>query len=299
MKYRIDHVTRYAYREPVTLCQNRLCLQPRDTAWQTVISSEIGIEPAPAMVHPYRDRFGNRLHGFCLSASHQSMVLRASSLVDIQNPSWPDPADVLEIEAARGIAPDFLKDTEIAPFLFSSPLIPRLEELADYAAPSFAGNASSLSGVLDLLARMGRDFVYDARATQVTTLVRDAFVARRGVCQDFAHILCGALRMMGLPARYVSGYLETRPPPGKPKLQGVDASHAWVSVYCPPFGWIDADPTNRQLATDSYITIGWGRDYADVSPVAGVVTGGGAHSLSVSVDVLPELEPDAVAKKCP
>ncbi len=172
-------------------------------------------------------------------------------------------------------------------YFHESPLIPHLPELREYALPSFPEDRDWLSCIYDLLARIHADFVYDPAATTVSTPLTDVLKNRRGVCQDFAHLMIGCLRMLGLSARYVSGYLLTRPPPGQQKLLGADASHAWVSAWCPQLGWIDFDPTNNCRPKMEHITLAWGRDYSDVCPIKGVFLGGGQHHLSVSVDVLP------------
>ncbi len=173
-------------------------------------------------------------------------------------------------------------------FVFDSPYVPRDEALADYAAPSFPPGRPLLAAVFDLTTRIHREFRYDPRATTVATPMRKVLARRAGVCQDFAHLQLGCLRALGLAARYVSGYLVTEPPPGKARLVGADASHAWLSVFCPAWGWIDCDPTNDQVPGDRHVTLAWGRDYDDVCPVRGIVLGGGRSTLKVSVDVVPE-----------
>ncbi len=289
MKYEITHSTRYAYSEPVMVGHNRLCLRPCDTAHQRVEAWQLEIEPAPERVHEFADRDGNHLATFDLRVAHDALSITSRCRVEVTAPAWPAPAATPAWEAAsvwaEGAAS--LADPDIAPFAFASPFVAPDAEVGDYVRQSLPPGRPLLEGVVDLLARLKGDFAYDPHATEVSTHPRDAFRARRGVCQDFAHIVCAGLRALGLPARYVSGYLETRPPPGRPKLRGADASHAWVAVWCPGWGWIDLDPTNNLLGSASHITVAWGRDYGDVSPVAGVARGGGAHVLSVSVDVWP------------
>ena len=169
-------------------------------------------------------------------------------------------------------------------FAFESRYVTGVKEYREYARPSFAPGRSILEAAVDLTRRLHTEFTYDPRATTITTPIKDVFRTRRGVCQDFAHLQLAAVRSLGLAARYVSGYLSTTPPPGKPKLVGADASHAWVSVFCGEAGWVDLDPTNNQLAGDRHIVLAWGRDYDDVSPVKGVILGGGPHTVEVSVD---------------
>jgi transglutaminase-like putative cysteine protease len=185
-------------------------------------------------------------------------------------------------------------------YLYDSPYIPTSEELAAYAMPSFVPGRPLLAAVLDLTRRIFEEFEFDSTATTVATPPGEVLKIKRGVCQDFAHLEVGCLRSIGLSARYVSGYLETEPPPGKPKLAGADVSHAWISVFCPGIGWVDVDPTNNILASEHHITIGWGRDYGDVSPIRGVLLGGGTHSLSVGVDVVRiEIETPLMAAEIP
>lgn len=283
MNYAVTHITRFSYSEPVTVCQNRVCLRPRATQRQHVLRHELTVDPVPARIDTYPDCDGNLRAAFELTTVHQAMTLRAYSEVAVAAPAWPQAHATPPWESAR---PDGAQtDLDVVPFIYASPFVSLEDDFAAYAMPSFHPGRPLLEGLLDLMGRMHGDFTYDPRATEIATKVRESFALRRGVCQDFAHILCGCLRSIGLPARYVSGYLETRPPPGKIKLRGADASHAWVAAHCPGFGWIDLDPTNNVLPGASHIVLGWGRDYGDVSPVKGVIQGGGAHSLHVSVDV--------------
>ncbi len=294
MNYAVTHVTRYTYSDAVTVCHNRLCLRPRETPLQRVLRSELSVDPNPAVLQEHVDREGNHVVSFEISTAHQAMTIRAHSEVNVQAPVLPEPSSTPPWETARWSdrRNGSLHDLSIMPFVFASPFVPLEDELRAYAAESFPAGVPLLEGLLHVMNRMHEDFTFDPKATEVSTKVVESFAARRGVCQDFAHILCGSLRALGLPARYVSGYLETKPPPGKPKLAGSDASHAWVSVHCPNLGWIDLDPTNNLIPANSHITIGWGRDYSDVSPVKGVVNGGGDHILTVSVDVIsmPEMK---------
>jgi transglutaminase-like putative cysteine protease len=288
MNYAVTHVTRYAYSDPVTVCHNRICLRPRETDRQRVLRFELTVVPEPAAFNSYVDGDGNHLVSFEISTSHQAMTIRACSEVRVQTAAWPDPSATPPWEQARRVTGvnGAAHDLAVVPFCFASPFVPLEDVLGEYAAESFPPGVPLLQGLLHLMDRMHRDFTFDPKATEVSTKVLESFAARRGVCQDFAHILCGCLRSLGIPTRYVSGYLETKPPPGKLKLAGADASHAWISVFCPGFGWIDLDPTNNVLPGNSYVTIGWGRDYGDVSPVKGVVRGGGGHTLTVAVDVV-------------
>jgi transglutaminase-like putative cysteine protease len=248
--------------------------------------------PVPAVSTKSTDYFGNAVSFFTIQEPHQELTLEAQSQVEV----LPDPASqTTETPAwetiASGVANSFApEDLEACQFIFDSPQVRRSEKLAHYAAASFAAGKPLMQAVLDLTARMHRDFQYDTTATQVTTPLERFFEERRGVCQDFAHLQIACLRSIGLPARYVSGYLPTTRLASGGRLVGADASHAWVSVYSPGTGWIDVDPTNNMLPSTSHITLSWGRDYNDVSPIRGVVQGGGEHHLSVSVEVEPVAE---------
>jgi transglutaminase-like putative cysteine protease len=210
----------------------------------------------------------------------------------LQTPAWETIRDFCRADISS-------PSPEATEFLFASPLIRLLPELADYAKISFTGARPILDAVLHLMARMHKDFQFDPRATTVATPLEQVIKNRRGVCQDFAHFKIGCLRALGLPARYVSGYMETLPPLGKPRLTGADASHAWVQVFIPPATWIDVDPTNNLLPSDRHILLAWGRDFEDVSPIRGVIVGGGKHELKVGVDVIPVVENagDGVARQ--
>ncbi len=297
MLYRIRHATVYEYREPVPLGYNLLHLEPRPHPRQTVREWVLECDPPPAQSVRQVDYFGNPAQFWAVQRPHRRLAVTACGRVDVapappidpgQSPPWqgvPEGLRGLETAEAR----------EAYSFVFDSAYVPADAALADYAAPSFAPGRPLLQAVLDLTARIHRDFRYDPRATTLATPVREVLTRRAGVCQDFAHLEIGCLRAMGLPARYVSGYLVTRPPPGRPRLVGADASHAWVSVYCPVHGWVDVDPTNNQLASERHITLAWGRDYDDVSPVRGILLGGGESTLTVSVDVVPEEDRDPTA----
>jgi transglutaminase-like putative cysteine protease len=233
------------------------------------------------------DFFGDAVTFFTVQEPHRMLTVTANSTVEVtavphpdDTPAWDTVRDLLRSEPNA-------TDLEVYQYLFASPHIPCSRRLWRYAAPSFPPGRPLLDAVLDLTRRIHTDFTYDPRATSVSTPLHDVLRARRGVCQDFAHVQIGCLRALGLAARYVSGYLVTQAPPGQPRLVGADASHAWVSVYCPGYGWIDTDPTNNMLRSDRHITVAWGRDYSDVSPIKGVFLGGGQHTMQVAVDVAP------------
>lgn len=290
MRYKIIHRTTSTYESPVTVCHYLARLAPRALATQTCPWHELTITPKPDQRRVRFDYFGNHTVSFELEGSHQQLEVVSRSLVEIFPIVHPDPATTLPWEVIREScrADRFTPATAAGEFCYASPLIALNAKFAEYAASSFPPARPILAGVCDLNHRIQKDFVFDPTATDAATPVDEAFTKRRGVCQDFAQVMIACLRSIGLPARYVSGYLETLPPPGKAKLVGADASHAWVSVWCgETIGWIDADPTNDMLSSSRHITIAWGRDFGDVSPLRGVTLGAGPQHLSVAVDVLP------------
>ncbi len=290
MRYIIVHKTGYNYSAPASLSQNELLLQPRQTPVQSVVESAISIAPEPQYRHRRTDYFGNTVDVFMIQHPHNKLEVVARSIVDTVIPGIPR-ADITlpwEQAAARVAGRNHPADLEASQFVFASPMISLGAQPLSYALPSFPPGVPVLAGAADLMRRIFSEFVYDKTASNVDTTVEAVLNNRKGVCQDFAHLAISCLRSLGLSARYVSGYLETVPPPGKEKVFGADASHAWVSVYVPDIGWVDLDPTNNQLVNERYITLAWGRDYGDIAPVKGVVMGGGTHRLSVMVDVAAE-----------
>ena len=288
MKYRIAHTTAYQYSEPASLSQNELFLTPRETVSQQLVESQLQFAPEPQYLHRRVDYFGNLAHVFMVEQPHTRLSLTATSVVRTSIPATPDPpiTPTWETLVRRlGQQRAGTHDLEASQFTFPSPMITFSAAIEDYARSSFPPGQAVLLGALDLIRRVFTEFTYDKDASTVDTPVEEVLAVRRGVCQDFSHLTIACLRSLGLAARYVSGYLETLPPPGKPKLVGADASHAWVSLYVPDWGWVDLDPTNNLIPGASHITLAWGRDYSDVAPVKGVVMGGGAHTLSVVVDV--------------
>ena len=287
MKYRVRHKTAYRYSEPASLSQNELFLHPRNTATQQVMQSQLTIVPEPQYLQQRRDYFGNIAHVFMVQQPHNELAMSTDSVVETSPPITPPAADTApwETVARRLATPQAPAELAANQFVFASPLILPSPEAMAYARQSFAPQTPLLAGGLDLVRRIFTEFTYDKAATTVDTPVNQVLADRKGVCQDFAHVAISCLRSLGLAARYVSGYLETLPPPGKPRLVGADASHAWISLFVPDTGWIDLDPTNNLIVGERHITVAWGRDYGDVTPVKGVVMGGGMHSLSVKVDV--------------
>lgn len=293
MMYRVAHNTGYKYSLPASLSQNELFLYPRNTPSQEVLESQVVIVPKPQYFHTRTDYFGNTAHVFMVQHPHNELAISVSSLVRTTRPVVPSPNTTMPWEKVveRLAAHPTPNDLDAQQFVFESPLVPLSPEALRYVSPSFFPGTPVLTGAADLVRRIYTEFSYDKSASNVETTVKHVFTSRKGVCQDFALVAISCLRSLGLAARYVSGYLETLPPAGKPKLVGSDASHAWISVFVPDFGWVDLDPTNNLFANDTYITVAWGRDYGDVSPVKGVVMGGGMHVLSVTVDVSAEKEP--------
>ncbi|TRW90675.1 transglutaminase family protein [Candidatus Methylobacter oryzae] len=295
MKYRITHSTLYEYHQLVGLCQNEARLQPRDFWRQRCQSSRFEISPEPSDFSEREDFFGNRVAYFAIQQAHQRLMVTVVSEVEtFPKQSRDDLANSITWEQAReqlqgnpGQAQnvcDELLDAKL--FLLDSPMVVATDELAAYARNSFLPNRPLVQAVTDLMQRIHNDFTYDSSSTTIATPLSEVLQFRRGVCQDFAHLAIGCLRSFGIAARYVSGYLETLPLPGKQRLVGADASHAWFAVYVPDAGWLEFDPTNNAVPFDQHITLAWGRDYADVTPLKGIAFGGGQHTLSVSVDVL-------------
>ena len=281
-QYEVVHITEYDYSHPVALSQHLARLCPRDLPHQSRLAHDLQIEPAPAAMAAHTDYFGNAFTFFAMQGAHKRLTVRARSRVAVRPAMLPAPRDTPRWES---VADRAAMPPEAIEFLFDATLIPPGEELAAYARVSFAPGRPLLDAVIDLTRRIHDEFTFDPDATTIGTPLADVFTSRRGVCQDFARVEIACLRSLGLPARYISGYLETIPPPGRPRLVGADASHAWLAVYGAEAGWIDVDPTNNLLPSASHVTLAWGRDYTDVSPIHGVILGGGTHTLRVSVDV--------------
>jgi transglutaminase-like putative cysteine protease len=294
MIHHVVHVTEYLYSERVSTSHHDLHLLPRATPAQTCLREELEISPAPAMRRERTDDFGNRCTYVEIHEPHNN--LRVTSRADVAvAPAPPLPATSAAWESVRDAvrAGEGPETRAARHYAFASPHVPSPSAAArEYALPSFAAGRGVVEAARELTTRIHKDFVYDSRATTIATPVDEVLKNRRGVCQDFAHVQLACLRALGLAARYVSGYLVTRPPPGKPRLVGADASHAWLAVFAGAHGWIPLDPTNDLVPGEQHITVAWGRDYSDVTPVRGVIMGGGRHDLWVSVDVAPG-EPDA------
>jgi transglutaminase-like putative cysteine protease len=287
MRYRVTHTTTYAYEELVSICHNEMRLEPRSAPQQQCLATALAIDPMPAVLTTALDYFGNHASFFTVQEPHHRMRVTARSELEIAAPRRPEPGETAPWESLRErLRSDRTQHAlEAFEMSFDSPLAPVSAPFAEYAAPSFAAERPILEALLELTHRIHADFEYRPGATSVTTPVHEVLERRHGVCQDFAHVQLACLRAQGLAARYVSGYLHTRPAPGRERLVGADASHAWVSVWCGDDGWIDVDPTNDLLVGDQHVTLAWGRDYADVAPIKGVILGGGEHTVEVEVDV--------------
>ena len=292
MLLHVLHETEYDYQPMVRTAQHMAHLKPCGTGSQKLLSHRLTIDPAPARCTEALDVFGNTRSFFSLEYSHEFLHVRAESLVQTSAPiqpandrlSWEQVAERMRYHRTAHYDPA----TE---FAFASPYVPRDEAFVAYAQESFTQGRSLLEAGTDLMQRIHRDFEYEMTATDVNTPALEALELRKGVCQDLAHVMLGCLRSLGLPARYVSGYLLTEPPAGQPRLVGCDGSHAWVSLYLPaaqgPGCWVDLDPTNERAAGEDYVTLAIGRDYSDVAPIGGVIYASGGQRLEVSVSVVP------------
>jgi transglutaminase-like putative cysteine protease len=287
--YDVSHRTSYRYSIPVSFSHHVLHLSPRPFTHQTCHRTALSISPTPTVQASTTDYFGNPVTHITLQEQHRELSLHARSVIEVHHTSRPAPSETRPWdEIYRMLETDVSEDAlESLQYVFDSPRTRSTVDLRDYAAASFPPGRPVLEGALDLTRRIFEDFDYDDTATTVWTPVDEVFAGRRGVCQDFAHLELACLRALRLPARYVSGYLLTKAPEGKSKLVGADASHAWISVWCPGYGWVDLDPTNNLMVSVDHVAISIGRDYGDVSPVNGVIFGGGAHTVDVAVDVNP------------
>lgn len=289
MNYRIVHRTVYDYSEPVTVSHHAARVKPRALAHQQRLEFNLRFTPEPTLWKERTDYFGNRVCFFSIQELHQRLEIIGESLVSVSETTPPAAALSPPWEQVVTLFSDPVSPTVAEPyqFVFDSPGAHVMRELADYAQTSFTPGTPLLVAVADLNRRIFTDFTYDPVATTIATPLEEVLKQRRGVCQDFAHLAIASLRSLGLPARYVSGYLRTRPAAGKERLAGADASHAWFSAFCPDVGWVDFDPTNNLLPASEHMTVAYGRDFGDVSPISGILTGGGEHIVKVSVDVAP------------
>lgn len=290
MIYDIRHVTTYNYASPVSFARCALRLVPESDAGQQLLSHKIDIKPKPALRQVRTDFFGTIIECIVVDTPHRLLRIDSRARVAVERIAPPQDAQSPPWEYVRDLA---FAATDIAArspvnYVFPSPLIPVVREATAYAVASFPEGRGILAGSADLMQRIYREFKYDATATVISTPLREVFENRRGVCQDFAHVMIAGLRGLGLPAAYVSGYLRTMPLPGQPRLQGADATHAWAAVWCgDESGWIGFDPTNNVLVASNHVVLAIGRDFSDVSPVDGVIVGSRRQRLGVAVDVIP------------
>jgi len=289
-RYHVMHETKYTYQSAVTLSQQYLHLSPLNFRYQHVLSQHLAILPAVADSVDGRDYFGNTTRHFSITVPHQVLIVQSEFTVELARRATPE-------RLKESLPWELMRDTvlqskaaatqQACQFLYSSPHVSCSTQLQQYALISFTPGRPQLDAAMDLTRRIFEDFEFDDKATEISTPLEEVFEGRRGVCQDFAHLMIGCLRSLGLPACYVSGYILTHPPEGQPRMVGADASHAWVSVYCPTLGWVDFDPTNRCLVQSEHVTLGLGRDFSDVTPMRGIVLGGGEQKLQVEVTVTP------------
>jgi transglutaminase-like putative cysteine protease len=288
MEYTVRHRTTYRYAQDVSYSHHLVHLAPRETATQRVTAFDLTVSPGSAQRTHRNDYFDNPTEWLALKEAHSMLEIIAQSRVTVIDRPEHDAEASEPWENVRArLETNDLSGYDVVQYVCDSTLTVFTVDLGTYAAKSFTPGRPILAAAMELMSRIHEDFRYDSTVTDTTTLVDRIFEMRAGVCQDFAHVGIAAMRSLGLPARYVSGYLLTEPPPGKERLIGADASHAWFSIWAPPFGWVDLDPTNNVIPGEGHITISWGRDYADVAPINGVVTGGGDHLVEVGVDVVP------------
>lgn len=294
MRYQVQHETIYKYDSPVALSQQLLHLSPRGLAYQRCEKHSLSIDPEPTETVAREDYFGNPVTQVLLAVAHGSLKVRADSVITIlprpaaaAGEGWEAVREQLRTGASKASVVTAALPLDALQHAFESPHIECFRDLASYANASFTRGRPIVEASLDLARRIHADFTFDGKATSVSTPLREVLSRKRGVCQDFAHLMIGCLRTLGLAARYVSGYILTNPPPGQPRLVGADASHAWVSVWCGAAGWIDMDPTNNCLVGEQHVTLAWGRDFSDVTPMRGVILGGGDQVLVVRVTVTP------------
>lgn len=290
MIYRLRHLTEYGYARDVDLGTHVMHLLPREIAGrQHVLDAVLSVEPEPSWRHAARDHFGNAVEWVQIDMPHDRFAVEARSTVEVIAPALPEDGATPAWEEIRDIVRrGGAIAAEAAEFVFPSPRLPASDDAGAFAGPSLATATPILAALRHLSGRIRAEFAFRPGATDLRTTVGEVLRNRAGVCQDFTHLMIAGLRAHGVPARYASGYIRTYPLPGQEKLRGSDVSHAWVEAWLgPDFGWIGIDPTNDLVVTDEHVLLGWGRDFGDVSPLAGMILGGGRHALSVYVDLEP------------
>ncbi|MCW3117083.1 MAG: Transglutaminase [Chitinophagaceae bacterium] len=285
--YQVVHTTEYVYDDTISLCHNIARLIPRSTPNQFCKKTNVRIDPQPDVMNEYIDFFGNKVLYFAIQHEHKKLTVTVSSVVSKDNtgPKMNYHQSIAWEEAKKLLSEQRPECLDAKQYIPETPMTESSPEIIAYTSHSFTPGRPLFDAVFDLMHRIHHDFEFKTNFTTIATPVTTVMHERKGVCQDFAHLAIACLRSLGLAARYVSGYIETLPSPGKEKLVGMDASHAWFSVFIPQTGWVDLDPTNNQVPADQHITIGWGRDYADITPLKGVILSSGKHKLNVSVDV--------------
>jgi transglutaminase-like putative cysteine protease len=287
MKYKLRHQTLYTYANEVYNYQSILCLQPQNSAKQICKNFKIEIEPKPSKIYSRTDYFGNTQHYFSLHQSHKSLKVVVSSEIEVLN-NASQPVNLITCEEAKlKFTTDRALKIEVLQYQLPSQFITWDEEITAFAESCLLPNTPLFEAVLNLIKKIYTEFQFKSGSTNINTPLKTVLKERRGVCQDFSHLAIASLRSVGIPARYVSGYIETLPPIGKPKLEGSDASHAWISVYIPGMGWCEFDPTNNMIPQQRHIVTAYGRDFADVSPMKGIIFSSGDHKVKVEVDVIP------------
>ncbi len=286
-RYQISHETTYVYSTMVTSGHHFAHLSPRDTEFQQVISHALDVQPPPTETSNIVDYYGNNSVRFLITRQHEKLVVTGNSIIDVMAKDFPDTQLNVPWETALNKSLYTVEPNGVAEMRLSSPHVECLPQTREYAERFFTPGRPWLEAVLDLTRHIRQEFAYDTEATTISTPVAEVFLNKRGVCQDFANLMLSCLRSLKLPARYVSGYILNEPPPGVEKLIGSDASHAWIETWLPGTGWIGFDPTNGKLANIEFIIVAWGRDFMDVTPLRGVVLGGGEHKLEVRVTVTP------------
>ncbi|PWK75999.1 transglutaminase-like putative cysteine protease [Mucilaginibacter oryzae] len=287
MKYQVTHITRYEYQQRASLCHNLVYQVPVDHTFQEVKKINYQIQPEPRLLAMREDFFGNKFIYFSIEEFHRKLSVEIKSNVEIAEPAWikADPKATMPWENVVIWLRSAEADNDIRQFYLESAHIRFVDEIRDYTLQSFMPGRPVMEAMLDLNSRIFSDFDFTPGFTDISTRVEDVFLHKKGVCQDFAHFSLACLRSVGLAARYVSGYIETIPPPGKPKLFGADASHAWIALYIPDLGWTEFDATNNLLVNDRHVRTAFGRDFADVTPLKGIVYSGAGQRMIVNVDV--------------
>jgi transglutaminase-like putative cysteine protease len=289
MNYRIIHKTEYIYEDEVTLCHNIARLNPRNTAKQFCRRTDLQIDPLPDIINEYEDFFGNKVVYFGIQKPHEKLTVTVTSEISKNDQTSMHLPFIYNHtpweEVPQILMQPHIEYIDVRQYIYETSMTAVSDQIKEYALISFTPKRPLFEAAKDLMFRIYSDFKFESGQTSIATPLSEVMQTRTGVCQDFAHIAIACVRAMGLPAKYMSGYIETIPPPGQEKLAGVDASHAWFAVYIPSIGWVEFDPTNNMIPSDQHLVVGWGRDYEDINPLKGVIISNGEHEMKVSVDV--------------